>query len=89
MLAVATFVLVAPVLGSVDPCGIFQRRTKEHKPLTIGLPTCDATASFPICSTLVFNKAASGDAYGTLERISRCVEVYEQYPGLCRCMMRW
>ena len=43
----------------------------------------------PHVRTLVFNKAARGDAHGTLERISRCVEVYELYPGLCRCMMRW
>jgi len=38
---------------------------------------------------LIFKKAAKGDTSGTLERISRCVEVYERYPGLCRCLMRW
>eukprot|EP00903_Cladosiphon_okamuranus_P015992 g14770.t1 len=42
-----------------------------------------------ISGTLVFNRAVRGDACGMLERISRCVEVYEQYPGLCRCVMRW
>lgn len=38
---------------------------------------------------LVFNEAAKGNVDGTLERIAHCVEVYERYPGLCRCIMRW
>ena len=38
---------------------------------------------------LVFNKASKGDTDGTLEKIARCVEVYERYPGLCSSMMRW
>ncbi|CAM9184713.1 unnamed protein product [Ectocarpus fasciculatus] len=42
-----------------------------------------------INGTLVFERAAKGDAEGTLERIRHCVEVFERYPGLCRCMMRW
>ncbi|CAM9393289.1 unnamed protein product, partial [Hapterophycus canaliculatus] len=40
-----------------------------------------------ISGTLVFGKAAKGDLRATLERLSRSVEVYERYPGLCRCMM--
>ncbi|CAN0213817.1 unnamed protein product [Scytosiphon promiscuus] len=39
-----------------------------------------------INGTLVFAKATKGDLYGTLERLGRSVEVYERYPGLCRCM---
>ncbi|CBJ29983.1 hypothetical protein Esi_0170_0014 [Ectocarpus siliculosus] len=42
-----------------------------------------------INGTLVFERAAKGDAEGTLERIRHCVEVFERYPGLCRCTMRW
>ncbi|CAM9595613.1 unnamed protein product, partial [Ectocarpus fasciculatus] len=34
-------------------------------------------------------KAARGDASGALERFSRCVEVFERYPGVCRCMLNW
>ncbi|CAN0364964.1 unnamed protein product [Ectocarpus sp. 6 AP-2014] len=33
---------------------------------------------------LVFPKAAKGDMHAALERIGRCVEVCERYPGLCR-----
>ncbi|CAM9849229.1 unnamed protein product, partial [Ectocarpus fasciculatus] len=33
---------------------------------------------------IVFKKAAQGDVQATLERIGRCVEVCERYPGLCR-----
>ncbi|CAM9549099.1 unnamed protein product [Ectocarpus sp. 12 AP-2014] len=36
---------------------------------------------------LVFEKAAKGDLCATLERIGRCIEVLERYPGLCRCMI--
>ncbi|CAM9586204.1 unnamed protein product [Ectocarpus sp. 12 AP-2014] len=36
---------------------------------------------------LVFTKAAKGDVHATLERIGRCVEVYERYPGVCRDAM--
>ncbi|CAM9743441.1 unnamed protein product [Ectocarpus sp. 6 AP-2014] len=36
---------------------------------------------------LVFEKAAKGDLRATLERIGRCIEVLERYPGLCRCMI--
>ncbi|CAM9491799.1 unnamed protein product [Ectocarpus sp. 4 AP-2014] len=36
---------------------------------------------------LVFEKAAKGDLPATLERIGRCIEVLERYPGLCRCMI--
>ncbi|CAN0077464.1 unnamed protein product [Ectocarpus sp. 12 AP-2014] len=42
-----------------------------------------------INGTLVFERAAKGDAEGALEKIRHCVEVFERYPGLCRCMMRW
>lgn len=40
-----------------------------------------------IASTLVFEKAAKGDSHGALERLSRCVEVFERYPGLHRFAM--
>lgn len=36
---------------------------------------------------LFFAKAAKGDFLGTLERIGRCVEVFERFPGLCRFQM--
>ncbi|CAM9440234.1 unnamed protein product [Ectocarpus fasciculatus] len=39
--------------------------------------------------TLAYQKAASGDACGTLERLGHCVEVFERYPGVCRCMPQW
>ncbi|CAN0014601.1 unnamed protein product [Ectocarpus sp. 8 AP-2014] len=39
--------------------------------------------------TLAFQKAANGDAGGALERFGYCVEVFELYPGLCRCMLNW
>ncbi|CAN0464840.1 unnamed protein product, partial [Ectocarpus sp. 12 AP-2014] len=39
--------------------------------------------------TLAFQKAANGDAGGALERFGHCVEVFERYPGVCRCMMHW
>ncbi|CAM9597989.1 unnamed protein product [Ectocarpus sp. 13 AM-2016] len=41
--------------------------------------------SLLINGTLVFEKAAKGDRQATLERIGRCVEVFELYPGMCRC----
>ncbi|CAM9615713.1 unnamed protein product [Ectocarpus fasciculatus] len=37
--------------------------------------------------TLVFEKGAKGDLSAALERIGRCVEVFERYPGLCRGTM--
>eukprot|EP00752_Nemacystus_decipiens_P005055 g4590.t1 len=37
--------------------------------------------------SLVFYKAAMGDLDGSLERISRCVEVFERFPGVCRVTM--
>ncbi|CAN0100861.1 unnamed protein product, partial [Ectocarpus sp. 12 AP-2014] len=36
---------------------------------------------------LVFEKAAKHDLDATLERIGRCIEVFERYPGLCRGTM--
>ncbi|CAN0483741.1 unnamed protein product [Ectocarpus sp. 12 AP-2014] len=39
--------------------------------------------------TLAFQKAAKGDAGGTLERLGRCVEVVELYPGVCQYMTLW
>ncbi|CAM9247501.1 unnamed protein product [Ectocarpus fasciculatus] len=39
--------------------------------------------------TLAFQKAANGDAGGALERFGHCVEVFERYPGVSRCMMHW
>ncbi|CAM9112274.1 unnamed protein product [Ectocarpus sp. 13 AM-2016] len=39
--------------------------------------------------TLAFQKAAKGDAGGTLERLGRCVEVFELYPGVCQYMTLW
>ncbi|CAN0140050.1 unnamed protein product, partial [Ectocarpus sp. 12 AP-2014] len=38
---------------------------------------------------LTFQKAGKGDAGGALERLGYCVEVFERYPGVCRCMMLW
>ncbi|CAM9716186.1 unnamed protein product, partial [Ectocarpus sp. 12 AP-2014] len=38
---------------------------------------------------LVFKRAANGDAGGALERLGCCVEVFERYPGVCRCMLQW
>ncbi|CAM9840360.1 unnamed protein product [Ectocarpus fasciculatus] len=40
-----------------------------------------------INGTLVFDKAAKGDLSGAVERIGRCVEVYEGFPGVCRFFM--
>ncbi|CAM9901202.1 unnamed protein product [Ectocarpus fasciculatus] len=37
--------------------------------------------------SLLFVKAAKGDLDASLERISRCIEVFEQFPGLCRSTM--
>lgn len=42
---------------------------------------------FEPCRTLAFAKAAKGDVRAALERIGRCVEVCERYPGLCRSVM--
>ncbi|CAM9397673.1 unnamed protein product [Ectocarpus fasciculatus] len=39
--------------------------------------------------TLGYQKAARGNAGEALERFSRCVEVFERYPGVCRCMIHW
>ncbi|CAM9167824.1 unnamed protein product, partial [Ectocarpus fasciculatus] len=39
--------------------------------------------------TLAFQKAAKGDADGALERFGYCVEMFELYPGVCRCKLRW
>ncbi|CBN75400.1 hypothetical protein Esi_0093_0019 [Ectocarpus siliculosus] len=36
---------------------------------------------------LVFEKAATLDLDATLERVGRCIEVFERYPGLCRGTM--
>ncbi|CAN0270947.1 unnamed protein product [Ectocarpus sp. 12 AP-2014] len=38
---------------------------------------------------LAFQKAGKGDEGGALERLGHCVEVFERYPGVCRCMMLW
>ncbi|CAM9174909.1 unnamed protein product [Ectocarpus sp. 4 AP-2014] len=38
---------------------------------------------------LAFQRAGKGDAGGALERLGHCVEVFERYPGVCRCMMLW
>ncbi|CAB1103083.1 unnamed protein product [Ectocarpus sp. CCAP 1310/34] len=40
-----------------------------------------------INGTLVFEKAAKGDFSGAVERIDRCVEVFETFPGVCRFFM--
>lgn len=40
-----------------------------------------------IISTLIFEKAAKGDTTGALDRLGRCVEVFERYPGLHRFAM--
>ncbi|CAM9196665.1 unnamed protein product [Ectocarpus fasciculatus] len=45
--------------------------------------------SLLINMSLGYQKAARGDAGGALERFSRCVEVFERYPGVCRCMYHW
>lgn len=33
---------------------------------------------------LLCEKAIKGDPHGTVERLDRCVEVYERFPGLFR-----
>ncbi|CAN0400626.1 unnamed protein product [Ectocarpus sp. 12 AP-2014] len=38
---------------------------------------------------LAFQKAGKGDAGGALARLGHCVEAFERYPGVCRCMMLW
>ncbi|CBN75415.1 expressed unknown protein [Ectocarpus siliculosus] len=38
---------------------------------------------------LAFLKATNGDTGGAFERLEHCVEVFERYPGVCRCMMLW
>ncbi|CBN75413.1 expressed unknown protein [Ectocarpus siliculosus] len=38
---------------------------------------------------LAFQKATNGDTGGALERFGHCVEVFERYPGVCRCMILW
>ncbi|CAB1102842.1 unnamed protein product [Ectocarpus sp. CCAP 1310/34] len=40
-----------------------------------------------INGTLFFNKTVSGDNKGALERLERCVEVFEGFPGLTRFAM--
>ncbi|CAM9309567.1 unnamed protein product [Ectocarpus fasciculatus] len=45
--------------------------------------------SLLINMTLGYQKAANGDTDGALERFSRCVEVFERYPGVCCCMQQW
>ncbi|CAN0403650.1 unnamed protein product, partial [Ectocarpus sp. 12 AP-2014] len=37
-----------------------------------------------INGTLIFEKVAKGDFSGAVERIDRCVEVFEGFPGVCR-----
>lgn len=44
-------------------------------------------ASSDDCRSLFFDKAAKGDLRGSLERVARCVEVFERFPGLCRLPM--
>ncbi|CAM9174833.1 unnamed protein product [Ectocarpus sp. 4 AP-2014] len=38
---------------------------------------------------LALKKAKNGDTGGAFERLEHCVEVFERYPGVCRCMMLW
>ncbi|CAN0217117.1 unnamed protein product [Scytosiphon promiscuus] len=40
-----------------------------------------------ISGTLVFGTAAKGEYRATLEKLDRMVQVYERYPGLCRCLI--
>ncbi|CAM9741827.1 unnamed protein product [Ectocarpus sp. 6 AP-2014] len=35
----------------------------------------------------IVGTAAKGDLHATRERMGRCIEVLERYPGLCRCMI--
>ncbi|CAM9214136.1 unnamed protein product [Ectocarpus sp. 12 AP-2014] len=35
----------------------------------------------------IVGTAAKGDLHAARERIGRCIEVLERYPGLCRCMI--
>ncbi|CBN78898.1 hypothetical protein Esi_0155_0021 [Ectocarpus siliculosus] len=39
--------------------------------------------------TSYLNEQANGDADGALERLGYCVEIFERYPGVCRCMLQW
>ncbi|CAN0077397.1 unnamed protein product [Ectocarpus sp. 12 AP-2014] len=43
--------------------------------------------SLIINGTQVFGKAISGDSAGALEKLGRCVEVLDRYPGFTRLMM--
>ncbi|CAM9958278.1 unnamed protein product [Ectocarpus sp. 8 AP-2014] len=45
--------------------------------------------SLIINMSLGYQHAAKEDIGGALERFSRCVEVFERYPGVCRCMLIW
>ncbi|CAM9702943.1 unnamed protein product, partial [Ectocarpus fasciculatus] len=38
---------------------------------------------------LAFQKAAKGEAGLALGKLRHCVEVFERYPGVCRCMRQW
>ncbi|CAM9272693.1 unnamed protein product [Ectocarpus sp. 12 AP-2014] len=38
---------------------------------------------------LAYLKATNGDTGGAFERLEHGVEVFERYPGVCRCMMLW
>ncbi|CAM9689569.1 unnamed protein product [Ectocarpus sp. 6 AP-2014] len=40
-----------------------------------------------IDAILVFTKAEKGDLDAAVERMVRCVEIFERYPGLCRSMI--
>eukprot|EP00903_Cladosiphon_okamuranus_P015988 g14766.t1 len=40
-----------------------------------------------INGTLLFDTARQGDVAGTCKRVSRCVEVFVRYPGLCRSVI--
>ncbi|CAM9602925.1 unnamed protein product [Ectocarpus sp. 12 AP-2014] len=44
----------------------------------------EGVGSLFINMALVFEKGVKGDLQASMERLRRCVEVYERYPGLCR-----
>eukprot|EP00752_Nemacystus_decipiens_P005061 g4595.t1 len=81
----------------IRPCPGFLARLKMQLRDRMGFGRLEAAVERPriragvggvvINGTLVFEKAANGDLSGAIERLSRCVEVFERYPGLHRFAM--
>ncbi|CAM9148698.1 unnamed protein product [Ectocarpus sp. 8 AP-2014] len=62
----------------------------EHLQETVDRPNIrKGIGGLLINVNLAFQKATNGDTGGALERFGHCVEVFERYPGVCRCMILW